>query len=84
MLLARPLGNRVDDAADQLLDRTLAIRRADVAAEILRDYDVGGLLRPRLGHLDLTLLEDDAALLAADDRIAKLPFDLVERIDASS
>ena len=34
------------------------------------------------GHLDPALLEHDGALFVADDRIAQLPFDLVERIDA--
>ena len=34
LLLARPLGDRVDDAADELLDRALALGRSDVAAEI--------------------------------------------------
>ena len=33
------------------------------------------------GHLDLALLENDLPLLAADDGIAQLPFDLVERVD---
>ena len=55
--------------------------RADLPAEILRDDDVGGLLRPELRDLDVALLEDDLALLVADHRRADLPFDLVERID---
>ena len=82
LLLARPLGDGVDDAADQLLDRALALRRADVAAEIFRDDDVGRLLRPGLRDLDLALFEDNAALFVADDGIAQFPFDLVERVDA--
>ena len=60
LLLARPAGDRVDDAADQLLDAALALGRADRAAEILRDDDVGGLLRPEARDLDVALLEDDA------------------------
>ena len=79
--LRGPAGDRVDDAADELLDRVLALGRADVAAEVLRDDDVGRLLRPGLRHLDAALLEDDLALLVADDGVAQLPFDLVERID---
>ena len=82
LLLARPPRDRVDDAADQLLDAALALGRADLPAEILRDDDVGGLLGPELRDLDVALLEDDLALLVADDRRADLPFDLVERIDA--
>ena len=81
LLLARPLGDRVDDAADQLLDAALALGRADLPAEVLRDHDVGGLLRPETGDLDVALLEDDRALFVADDGRADLPFDLVERID---
>ena len=49
VLLAPPPRDGVDDAADQLLDAALALRRADLPAEIFRDDDVGGLLRPGLG-----------------------------------
>ena len=80
--LARPVGDGVDDAADQLLDRAFALGRADVAAEIFRDDDVGGLLRPGLRHLDVALLEHDLALFVADDGIAHFPFDLVEGVGA--
>ena len=34
------------------------------------------------GNLDVALLEDDLALLVADDGRADLPLDFVERIDA--
>ena len=78
----RPLGDRVDDAADQLLDAALALRRADLAAEIFRDDDVGRLLRPGLRDLDVALLEHHLAAFVADHRRAQLPLDLVERIDA--
>ena len=82
LLRARPAGDRVDHAADQLLDAALALGRAHLAAEVLRDDDVGGLLRPELRNLDVALLEDDLALLVADHRRADFPLDLVERIDA--
>src|SRR5687767_9076394 len=52
-----------------------------MAAEIFRDHDVGGLLRPRLRNLDVALFKDNGTLLVADDRIAHFPFDLVERIN---
>src|SRR5262245_37668869 len=78
---ARPCRDRVDDAADELLDAALALRGADLAAEIFRDHDVRRLLRPRLRDLDVALLEDDLALLVADDGGAKLPFHFVERVD---
>ena len=48
----------------------------------VRDDDVRCLLRPEPGELDIALLEDQLATLVGDDRRAKLPFDLVERIDA--
>ena len=51
-------------------------------AEILRDDDVGRLLRPGLRHLDPALLENNGALFVADDRIAQFPFDLIERVGA--
>ena len=82
LFAARPRRDRVDDAADQLLDAALALGRADLAAEILRDDDVGRLLRPGLRDLDVALLEHHLAALVADHRRAQLPFDLVERIDA--
>ena len=44
-----PGGDRVDDAVDELLDAVLALRRADVAAEVLADHDVGGELAPEAG-----------------------------------
>src|ERR1035441_7292345 len=50
LVRSRPLGDRRHDAADQLLDAALTLRRADLPAEILRDDDVGRLLRPGLRH----------------------------------
>ena len=72
----------VDDAADELLDAALTLGRPNLAAEILRDDDVGRLLRPELRNLDVALLEHDLAALVADHGRAQLPLDLVERIDA--
>ena len=62
--------------------RGLAIGRAEVAAEVLRDDDVGGHLRPELRHLDVFLLEDDPAALVGDDGRAHLPFAGVVDVDA--
>src|SRR6185295_6707716 len=50
--------------------------------EVFRDDDVGRLLGPEGGDLDVLLLEDDFPLFVADDGRADLPFDLVERVDA--
>src|SRR5262249_1675605 len=82
LLPVGPSGDRVDDAADELLDAALAFRRADLAAEILRDDDVGRLLRPGFRDLDVALLEDDFPFFRADDGRAKVPLDFVERVDA--
>src|ERR687887_132214 len=67
LLRARPLGDRRHDAPDELLDAALALGRADLPAKIFRDDDVGRLLRPRLRHLDVALLEDHFAAFVADD-----------------
>jgi hypothetical protein len=81
-LLARPARDRVHHAADELPDRSLALGRSDLPAEILRDDDVGGLLGPELRKLDVALLEDELAALVRNHRRAELPINLVERIDA--
>ena len=53
-----PGRDRVDDAVDELADGGLALGRAEVAAEVLADDDVGGELAPEVGDLDVLLLED--------------------------
>ena len=60
----------------------LALGRAERAAEVLLDHDVGRGLRPRLGELDAALLEEHLAVGAGDHRVAALPLDGLERIDA--
>src|SRR5262249_29579088 len=65
--------DRTDHPSDQLLDAVLALRRADRAAEVLRRDDVGRELRPARRDLDVVLLEDDVAALAADHSAAPLP-----------
>ena len=47
--------------------------RADLTAEIFRDDDVGGLLRPGLRNLDVALLEHQLAALVADQRRREAP-----------
>ena len=84
ILLRTPPGrDRVHDPADQLLDAALAPGRPQLSPEILRDDDVGRLLRPRLRDLHVALLEDDLATLVADDSGTQLPLDFVERIDVA-
>src|SRR4029453_16822846 len=81
--LAPPAGDRVDDAPDELAGARLALRRAERTAEVLLRDDGGGVLRPGDRELDVPLLEGVAALLVVgDDGVARLPLDLVERMDA--
>ena len=82
VLRLRPRGDGVDDAVDELLDAVLALRRADVAAEVLADDDVGGELAPEARDLDVLLLEDRLAGLVGDVGGPELPGDLVVRVHA--
>src|SRR4029450_10318251 len=82
LLRAGPAGNRVHDAPNELAHAGLTLRRPHRATEIFGNDDVGRLLRPRLRNLDVALLENDLALLVADDRRAGLPLHLVERVHA--
>ncbi len=75
-----PAGDRVDHPADQLAHAALALRRPQLAAEVLGHHDVGGGLRPALRHLDAALLEHRLTLLVGDESVADLPVDGVERV----
>jgi hypothetical protein len=75
-----PLANPADHAGDQLLDATLALRRAQVAAKVFRDDDARGELGPALRNLDALLFEDDIALLVTDAGVAQLPFHRIEGV----
>src|SRR5439155_957912 len=77
-----PLADGAHHAADQLPHAALALGRAERAAEVLGDDDVGRELRPGPRHLDVALLEDGLAALAGDDRRADLPLDRLVRIGA--
>ena len=79
-----PGRDRVDDAIDELADAGLALRRADVAAEVLADDDVGRELAPEVGDLDVLLLEDGLAALVGDAGGPVLPGDLVVGVDAGA
>ena len=80
-LVLRPMGNRVDDTTDELLDAPLAFGSTELAPKVFRHHDVGRLLRPDPRNLDVTLLKNDLALLVSDHRRAGFPFDLIKRID---
>ena len=79
--LAAPAADRVDDAADHLLHRALALRRGHAAAEVLLRDDVRRRLRPELRELDVLLLER-RPVLAGDVGVAELPLDLLEGVAA--
>src|SRR5438105_3786313 len=79
--LTTPARDRARDTADHLLDRVLARRRSDLTAEVLLSHDVGRVLRPRLGELDIALLERNLVAVA-DARVAQLPLDGVKRMDS--
>jgi hypothetical protein len=75
------LGDPPGDPVHHLLDRELAVGRAELAAEVLLGDDVGRVLRPALRELDPALLEG-GVLRVADHRVADLPVELVEGMDA--
>src|SRR5205823_3015308 len=76
-----PSTDRVDDPAHQLTNRALTLGRPERPAEVLLSDDVGCVLRPGLGELDVALLEGVAALLVVrDDGVANLPLEVVERM----
>ncbi len=77
-----PGGDRVDHPIDELLDAALTTGRADMAAEVLADHDVGGELRPEVGNLYVRLLEDGLARLVLDLGRAELPGDFVVGVNA--
>ncbi len=79
--LASPAGHGAHDAADELADGGLAIGGVEVAAEVLRDHDVRGHLRPELRHLDVLLLEDDVATLVGDEGRSEIPLAGVVGVD---
>ena len=79
--LDAPARDRVGDAIDHVLDRTLALRGIHAPAEVLLRDDVRRRLRPELRELDAALLER-GAVLARDVGVADLPLDLGEGIAA--
>ena len=79
-----PRADRAHDAADQL---SHARSRCGVPSGPRKYFDATTLVAScdqRLRDLDVVLLEDDVALLAADDGAAPLPFDGRVRIDAGA
>ena len=83
-VLDPPVGDRVGDAVDHLLDAALALGRAEVAAEVLAGHDVGGQGRPALGELEVLLLEHGLAVLVGDGGFSQVPLDRVIRVDVGA
>src|SRR5262249_7192258 len=78
---AAPRADRRDDPADHLPDRELALGRRHPSTEVLLRDDVRRGLRPELRELD-PLLVERGLVLARDEGVARLPFDLCERVAA--
>jgi hypothetical protein len=79
------LADRVGDSIDELADRALAALRVPIdagLAEVLRDGDVGGQLRPLLRDLGAAELEHHAAVGIRDDAVALLVLHRLERVHA--
>ena len=79
-----PVADGLGDAGDEVADALFALRRADLAVQVLAGDDVGRGDRPVAGDLDVLLLEDEVALEVLDDGVAELPLELVIRIDAGA
>ena len=61
----------------------LALGGAEGAAEVLLGDDVGGVLRPGAGELEVALLEGDGAVApVGDHRVAAVPGELVVGVRA--
>src|SRR5207245_438941 len=58
---------------------SFATRGPGFSAEVFAGDDVGGRLRPALGHFHVFLAEDGYSLFVANQRGALFPFDRVER-----
>ena len=80
-ILDAPIGDGAGDAVDELADGGFALAGVLFAVKIFRDDDLGGELRPRLGYLDVFLLEDHLAGIIGDFGGATVPFELVEGLD---
>ncbi len=79
--LATPLGDGVDDAPGDLLERPLPLGRAQRPPEVLLGQDVGGVDTPPRRHLHPELLEGHGTgEVVGDPGVTPLPPDGVEGI----
>src|SRR5436189_6317890 len=72
-----PVGDCVHHAMDQIRHAPLAIRRTELAVEILAGDDVRRRLRPVCGNLHIPLLENDSTLVISNRGGSQLPRDPV-------
>ena len=77
-----PIANGLGNTGDERAHTALALGRAQRAVQIFAGDNVGRRHRPVLRHLDIFLLEDNAALSVGDLRGAQLPLELVIGRDA--
>ena len=81
-VLLAPECDPIDHAIDHALERVLALRGTELAAEVLLRHDIAGVQGPVAGELDAFLLEDDRAVEMVDDAgVPPLPVDLVVWVD---
>ena len=62
---------------DQLTQAVFTFGHTGASVKILADDDIGGGLRPALGHLNVALFKDDFALFVGDGCRTLLPFQSV-------
>ena len=79
--VAAPGADRVDDAADHLLDGALALRGGQRPRKYFCATMFVAVCDQNFGNSTVALLER-RAVLARDERVAQLPLDLVERVAA--
>ena len=80
-VLDPPIRDRPANAVNELPHGGFPLRRALLAVKVLGNDHLGGQQRPRLGHFDVLLLENDFPGVVGDFRGPPLPFQLVEGID---
>ena len=76
-----PIRDGSANAMNKLADGGFPLRGVLLPVKVFGYHDLGGQERPRLGHLDVLLLEDHLAVVVGDFGHPLFPFDLVERFD---
>src|SRR5262249_32033291 len=70
-------GDGVDHAGNQLPDAGFALRRTDLAVEILADNNVGRGLRPIGRSFNVALFKDDSAFVISNGGGTEFPRNVV-------